>query len=824
MSVSSRTGMLGRSLVIAGAAVVAFVLLPVTRATAHAEFVSATPGPGTTWSTPPTSVRIEFSEPLEPVLSGIEVDRSSGRVVPTRSAGVDPADPRAYAVALPRLRPDRYVVVWHTVSATDGHSRRGAYSFTLDLPNGSAPRTGASEAIGPGGPSPPPTWEQAIVRWIGLVGLFLLAGSLLVATLGSGEGVLALTGTWPRLRLLSLCGCGGLLAGTAGDVISAWMAVGRGGPGLGDILSTPAGRWWETRLISVVVVMCTLRWGLPRSAANRLPAARGCVLAAAVGLTVLSYAETSHGAAASRAGVGLAYESVHILAASAWLGGAAAVAMIWSVARAKRRSLLRRYSITAGIAVPAVLLSGLGNAALELGSIGDLVGSSYGTALLVKLSVVIVLIAIAAANAILLKPAFDSGQPQGRRLDHTIAVEAVIGLIVLAPTAVLAVLSPSRPGDSAGPATWLGIIALTGVAGTLIAAARAVSVRRLRSITVAAGAAGLSVAVVWAGIVAIGAGPPDGPRTSWEEARAAPPVALANARVWQVPTPAAGLMMPAIAPDGSVWIAEMDVNKLARLDPGGNVVQEFRFPGANREPMGVAVAPDGRVWLAQEHAMALGMFEPARGHYREFPIPGGVSAPVGIAVSSDGDVWFTEASGNRIGKFDPRTARFTQYPVPTADAMPYWLALDATGTVWFTEFGAGKIGSLDPRTGQVHEYAVPGAPNVAGIAVADGGTVWFVSCQGALFAITPPSDRLRRIGLPVAGDYGVAVSPDGQVWVGRDGGRTIFAVDPDTGSSREYRLPAGSAPWWPVVDHQGHVWVALAGERGNGLAELRHSV
>ena len=940
---------MAQGLIVSGAALLAFVLLPQPRAIAHAVFVSATPGPGTSLSMPPVSVRIEFSEPLDADLSGIDVYTSAGRRVTTRSAGADPRDSTAYVDELPRLHPDRYAVVWHTVSAIDGHSRRGSYTFTVDLPDGSAPRVGSSALSLPNGPQPPPTWVQAVMRWIGLVGLFVLAGSVLVTALGSGTGVLGSAGGWRRLQVLTYVGCGALLAGTLGDLVSAWASLGRGVAGLGELLVSPTGRWWEARIAAVLVMVCCV----PHAAPRRFAGGRGGALTAGTGLVVLSYAVTSHGAAAPAAKAGLAYDFVHVLAASVWLGGAAALATVWTAARgdkiADRRRLLHRYSVTAAIAVPAVLLSGLGNAVLEIGDIGDLVRTSYGTTLLVKLTVLALLMAVAAVNAIVLKPAFDADRPGGRRLGRTIAIEAVLGLLVLAPTAVLAVLAPSRPSDAAqdiaahmqaqtdpaetfagsarlrgraatievtpgalgtnavrvevagvgngmrlvlqsfgadgsdtaslartgldhDPAThtiyegviqlthaglqhailhpadggtpsvaipmtvaarlpatdyrpvqppvtrWLAMIALAGLALVLIAATPAVPNRRLRSTAIATGAAGLSVAVVWAGTV--GLGPSAARPSGWAAARPVTALAVRDARVWRFPTPAAGVMMPATAPDGSVWVAEMDSNKLARLDPAGDAVQEFRFPGAQRESMGVAVAPDGRVWVAQEHAMALGMFDPTAGDYREFPIPGPDSAPVGVSVGPDGKIWFTEASGNRVGCFDPETGQFTEYPVPTPDSLPYWVTVDATGRVWFTEFGAGRIGSLEPRTGHIREYSVPDNPNVAGIAVARNGAVWFVTCQGTLFDLDPASGRLRRIHLPAAGDYGVAVGPTGSVWVGRNGGRTVFAVDPVTGRARGYELPAGSAPWWPVVDGSGHVWVALAGAHGNGLAEL----
>ncbi len=939
--------------------VLAFVLAPA--ALAHAVFVSADPAPGATLRSPPPSVRMVFSEPLNGSLSGIDVYSSAGRPVRLGRARVEPGSPRAFEVALPGLRPDRYTVVWHTVSAIDGHTRRGSYTFTLDRPDGSAPRIQHAAVVGPRSPPQVPTSAQAAATWVGLAGLFLAAGAVLVRMLGTGLGLAAA----PRVRRwtgrLLVAGAGCLAAGELGELISAWAPAGWNAASLAGLLASSVGHWWEIRLgaVAALVALWSRPWWSRHTSVHYLQAI-------AVGVVVLSFAASGHGAASALPTVGLLFEFAHVLAAGVWLGGAIAVAVIWRVTRrdepADRRALLHRYSLVAGVAVPLVLASGLGNAVLEVGATGDLVSSSYGVSLFVKLLAVSVLLAIAAANAFLLRPAEEGGRPRGRLLRRTIAVEAAVGLAVLVPTAVMGVLAPSRPTDqaraaaqriqanadpahaftgstqlqgrdaeitltpgavgvnavrievegvysasrlglsltgpgeaadtdlprtghdhdagthtiyqgalrltqagtwqavlrrsgatgtsppvvmpvsapiagfsepasSAGLARWLWLIALGGLGLTVAAATRTVPGTRRRVGTLALGAAGVTVALSWAGTLAFpaaGSGRPSASLTS-PTAPTAPtaptgrtvhPQQLPEATMWRIPTPGAGLMTPAIAPDGSVWVAEMDANKLARLDPRGNRIQEYRFPGGYRETMGIAAAPSGRIWLAQEHAMALGRFDPDTGHYREFHIPGGVSAPVGIAVARSGDVWFTEMSGNEIGRFDPGTGRFTRYPIPTPHSTPYWLAVAPDGRIWFTEFEAGQVGRLDPATGHIREFAVPGGATIPGIAVGHDGTVWFSSLQGTLFRLDPSTGRLTRTRLSAGGDYGVAVAPNGTVWVGRQGGRTVDAVDPASGVRRSVRLPPGSAPWWPAAGPDGRIWVALAADAGNGLALL----
>lgn len=951
---------LGARLVRAATVVLVFAsvaMFPAVDASAHAVFVAAFPAPGAALRTPPPAVRITFSEPLNASLSGIRLYTSSGRPV-RHPARVETPDPRTYAIRIPPLRPDRYTVVWNTVSAIDGHTRRGSYTFTVDRPDGSPPRVSAAAGGGFRAPPQVPTSVQAAAKWGGLVGLFLMAGAVLLGALCGGPGPGGIRGLRPvlrpRLHLLALGGAVLVVLGTAGELISDWAAAGWSGSALASLLSSSAGRWQLAR-ISATALLVLSRLPAGRSEPRWLDPAR----LAGIGVVALSFAATGHGAASPLPAPGLAFEFAHVFAAGLWLGGAIALAAVWSALRrqepAPRRALLHRFSVVAGIAVPVVLATGLGNTVVELGSVNDLVRDSYGVSLLVKLLAVIVLLGIAAVNAVVLRPDVEAGRGRGRRLKVTVAVEAALGVAVLVPTAVLGVLAPSRPLDQArasaqaisatsdpaheftaatrldgrdveltvtpgavgpnairlevagvfsapdlrlsvtGPGDpvdaalartghdhdsgthtiyqgalrlsrtgtwhalvrdggskagapvvlpvsapvpglpapndatdllpWLLLIALGGAAAAAGAAARAVPRRRRTALLSLAGA-GLAVSIAWAGNLAVASEDTAQPTgsTHWGVVHSAVPTQQRNAAVWHIPTPGAGLMTPAIAPDGSVWVPEMNANKLARLDPRRGEIQEFRFPGGYRETMGTAVDASGRVWLAQEHAMALGMFDPGAGRYHEYPIPGGVSAPVGIAVDSRGVVWFTEMSGNRIGRFDPRTLRFSSYRIPTPDATPYWLAVSPEGKIWFTEFRTGKIGVLTPRTGKIREYPVPGAhPNVPGIAVARDGSVWFTTTQGALFRFTPTSGRLHRVLLPTSGEYGVTVAPDGTVWVGCQGGRTVYAVEPAAGAVRAVRLPEGSAPWWPTVGRRGRVWVALAGDRGNGLALVRGS-
>lgn len=106
------------SLAIAGAA---------TPALAHAFLLHASPGAGADVANPPKEITLEFSEPLEPAFSGIEVRDTSGHDV---AAGRTVIQGGSMHVALNPLPAGNYRIVWRAVSA-DTHRTEGSYSFTV---------------------------------------------------------------------------------------------------------------------------------------------------------------------------------------------------------------------------------------------------------------------------------------------------------------------------------------------------------------------------------------------------------------------------------------------------------------------------------------------------------------------------------------------------------------------------------------------------------------------------------------------------------------------------------------------------------------------
>jgi putative copper resistance protein D len=116
---------------------------------------------------------------------------------------------------------------------------------------------------------------------------------------------------------------------------------------------------------------------------------------------------------------------LHLLAASLWGGGLLALSLVVLPTAIKlpelRRPLIaaiaRRFSALAGVALAGVLLTGLYNAWLQVGSVRAMWETPYGRTLLAKLLLVLVLLALGASNRFISVPLLQrwAGLPVARR-------------------------------------------------------------------------------------------------------------------------------------------------------------------------------------------------------------------------------------------------------------------------------------------------------------------------------------------------------------------------------------------------------------------------
>jgi putative copper resistance protein D len=157
----------------------------------------------------------------------------------------------------------------------------------------------------------------------------------------------------------------------------------------------------------------------------------------------------------------LAADSIHLLAAGAWLGGLPPLFVLLTRARKSldpswavvAREATRRFSTLGLVSVTSLAVTGALNGWILVGDFPPLVGTRYGLLLLVKLGLLLPLIGVAAVNRARLKPQLlaaptsDPGETLGdllRRLERNVIAEACLGAMILLIVGALGVTPPAR--------------------------------------------------------------------------------------------------------------------------------------------------------------------------------------------------------------------------------------------------------------------------------------------------------------------------------------------------------------------------------------------
>ena len=163
-------------------------LIPV--ASAHAVLVRSDPADHAVLQTPPSGVRLWFSEEINPLTSRVVVVDPANRQVDRGDSHRESSDNTELEVSLPLLPAGAYVVVWRTQSAVDGHVAGGSFLFQIARPDGSVPPppkvlpTGSfpgagGSAVSGGATLDGPGILQTISTWLALLFMTFWVGGLI---------------------------------------------------------------------------------------------------------------------------------------------------------------------------------------------------------------------------------------------------------------------------------------------------------------------------------------------------------------------------------------------------------------------------------------------------------------------------------------------------------------------------------------------------------------------------------------------------------------------------------------------------------------------
>ena len=405
-------------------------------ASAHAALIRSAPASDQIVKTSPTTVTLTFNEPVETALGAVRVfDGNAARVDvgTTTRAGANAVATRIDT----SLARGTYTVSWRVASA-DGHPLEGAFVFHVGAP-GERPEGIASQVAQR--PSSGVGKAVDVARFLNVLLVIALIGAIAVNLIlfarhdpeverrlwyviaGLGFGLSIVAAATVVLFAASIAGAG-LGKATNGTALSA-------------ILGTRFGHVRLAQLIVAEVIAIAAVWAPSPGGAKWLK--RG------IGVLALALAVTPglSGHAGAKGTLEVIADTGHVLAASVWVGGLAAVMLGLGLAGERRRELARnvfpRFSRLVLWAVGVLLVSGTIGGLSGVDHLNELWNTTYGKLLLAKISIALVLIGFGVFNRRAVRGLSNAKAAPGflSWLQRSVAAEFVLMAVAIGVTSFL---------------------------------------------------------------------------------------------------------------------------------------------------------------------------------------------------------------------------------------------------------------------------------------------------------------------------------------------------------------------------------------------------
>ncbi|WP_229053849.1 copper resistance protein CopC [Aeromicrobium sp. Leaf350] len=418
------------------APVLAAQVLLASPAAAHASLVSTSPDDGEVLAESPAEIALTFTENVR-LTDGIELLAGDGSPVEAEVSG---ADEVVTITPSAPLADGTYVVGWRVISA-DSHPIAGGFSFSVGAPSATSVDVPTAET-----PRDVDLLRKS-AEALRYGGVLLAAGLVPFALL-----VAPRTRTSPAAarRLVRTAVVAGVVAVVAAlqlvPLTALWQA---GSPlsELGTVLADP--RTWQDDSFAAagVIFLALVVAGL--AAARSAPA----LAVAAATVATSSLAIVGHTRTFGPVPVVLTADVAHVAVAATWAGGLAGLVVLFTLGSQVRADVVqqavRRFSAVALWSVVVLTISGAVLWWRIPATVTDLPDSSYGVHLVVKVTLVAIILVVAAFNLRHLR---------GRRtvdlsvLRRTVGAELVVIGLVVAVTAGMVTQVPRSSEAAAATA------------------------------------------------------------------------------------------------------------------------------------------------------------------------------------------------------------------------------------------------------------------------------------------------------------------------------------------------------------------------------------
>jgi DNA-binding beta-propeller fold protein YncE len=269
----------------------------------------------------------------------------------------------------------------------------------------------------------------------------------------------------------------------------------------------------------------------------------------------------------------------------------------------------------------------------------------------------------------------------------------------------------------------------------------------------------------------------------------------------------------ALAPDGSLYIADSDNHRIQHLSPEGDVLHVWgsfadllagAAPGGTfNQPWGVAVGPNGDVYVADtwnhriQKFSAQGEFLATWGYFGQAEAPEAFWGPRDLTVDNQGRVFVTDTGNKRVVVFDENGGYITQFGgfglEPGRFDEPVGIYADENGRIYVADTWNQRIQVFEELQGEFVPFQIwdisawygQSLENKPYLTVDPAGQVLITDPEGArVIQFDAQGQFVNYWGSTGSGPEnfglvsGIAAGAQGGIWVSDPGNDRIMHFSP----------------------------------------------
>ena len=186
-----------------------------------------------------------------------------------------------------------------------------------------------------------------------------------------------------------------------------------------------------------------------------------------------------------------------------------------------------------------------------------------------------------------------------------------------------------------------------------------------------------------------------------------------------------------IAIDGDVmYVAEYEGNRIHKLTIKGKFLCTFGCRGSGqgqfRNPSGLCIGPDGRIYVADYWNNRIQVLSTNGETFSHHSVIGdGLKGPGSLSFDQSGNLHVTSYTSNTVTVYTSQGQRIRQYGQSHLNG-PFGIAIDKVGNSIVANYSGCSFTVFDPRGNYIH--SIKGFKYPVGVAMSPDGLVWIADC------------------------------------------------------------------------------------------------